>query len=390
MKRIVIAGLMICLMLGIVPVYAQYIDPFPLLVVAGLDDQTGIFMFQKGVYKQVDTGSIRSYAPDYAPDGMQFVYKRWSQISLDFAQQMTDEYGMFMWEGEMPSDIVIHDLRTGANTVIAGQPDDADPETLLNAIRRSAPRWSLDGNYIAWTEVIPMMIGDSFSDAYQLVVHDLPTNTTKILTMDLPPSEMYTMPHEVYWGEDGIYMAFLDFSDLGVQESFVLFSLTGERLLEVSFEANRDFPPALTWFVAYDDGEEVFAVFYPSGMLRLIDKTGAVEEVVGAAPQKYNRLASDGVANIMMPANGVSINYYVTNPNTGFQELLMANLYSVTQILISPDGTTAIYVDWMSNMIYAWRDMVIEFINPPLDDMGELMYVSEIVIGNQAIRILRS
>lgn len=386
MKRILAMCLMICLMLIIASTYAQS-NLFPLLVTAGLDDATQIFTLENGVYTPLDTGDAKTYSPDYAPQGGQFVYLRWSQITLDFVAQMVAENGNFMYYGELPNDVVIYNLETGENMVIAGQPADADPESLVGAPRRSSPKWSPDGTMIAWTEIIPNADNDFIN---HLVIYDLTTSETRIL-VDLP-AIFSGFPSEVQWGNNGVYVYIFNQDDpVEPAEIFLLLSANGDILFDVRIPIDfanytATFPP----FVAQDGDRELFAIYEPSGLLKLIDNTGIIEEAIGAAPRKYNRLTPDGLANIMMPSNGNAINYYVTNPTTFYQELLIAQKFTLDEALVSPDGATAIYLDWMNNVISVWHDMKVVTFNPPTNDLGEPLYISQITIGNQAIQIIRS
>lgn len=386
MRRILAMYLMICSIFIVSSTYAQS-DRFPLLVMAGLDYAIRIFTLENGVYTPLDTGSARSYSPDYAPQGGQFVYLRWSQITLDFAERMVAENGNFMYYGELPNDVVIHNLETGENIVIAGQPDNADPESLVGAPRRSDPKWSLDGTMIAWTEITP---NADYNFINQLVIYDVTTRETRILA-DLP-TVLDSFPPYVQWGNNGVYV-YISSQDNPheIEEIFLLLNINGDILFDVRILTDLyNYIPTLPPFVAQDGDREVFAIYKSSGLLQLIDNTGAIEEAIGAAPRKYNRLIPDGLANIMMPSDGSAINYYVTNPNTFYQELLTTYKFTLDDGLVSSDGATAIYIDSTNNVIGVWHDMKVVTFNPPTNDLGEPLYISHITIGNQAIQIIRS
>lgn len=85
--------------------------------------------------------------------------------------------------GEMPGDIALCDLETGAVTLIAVQPPDMTffniDETAANYVIRSAPSWSPDGAYVYWTEN---------PDAMRLIRYTLSTSETDVLVENIPLS----------------------------------------------------------------------------------------------------------------------------------------------------------------------------------------------------------
>ncbi|HRF93829.1 MAG TPA: hypothetical protein PLZ51_01480, partial [Aggregatilineales bacterium] len=340
------------------------------------------------------TGEGYSYTPDYSPDGTQFVYRTWSQLTIDFAEANSDESGNFFWEGELPTDIAIYDLTTDEVTIVATQSADADAETLLGAIRRSAPKWSPDGTLLAWTEVIPTMDeNQSFTEVYQLVVYDIATTTSKVLTTNLPPAMVYSTPHNIEWGVNGIYMNFFEYNDAGAVNTYLLFSPTGEIQFRVPFVSDADNLPPVASFVAQFNGKEVYALNYGAGMLRLIDETGGIEEITAAAPQRYNPQTPQGLANLMIIINDPMQNMweiYVTDPNTQYQTLLTDTVYGINQLQVSPDGASVAFIEPMTGIVNIWNNLTVTPIPSPLDSLGDPLYISDIVWGTQGIRVLQS
>jgi len=380
---------MTCLLFIIAPIHAQS-NPFPLLVTAGLDDATRIYTYENGIYSLLDTGDFKSYDPDYAPEGMKFVYLRWSQITVDFMNQIIAENGNFSYYGEIPNDVVIYDFETGENIIIASQPADANPETLINSVRHSAPKWSPDGSMIAWTE-FTSVTGEDNRLMYinKLMIYDLATSEIRV-SADLP-TIFSPFPSSIQWGTNGVYVYIFNQDTPQPEEIFMLFSANGDPLFDIRVPIDfSNYVVSFNPLVAEDGDREVFAIYYPSGLLKLIDNTGAIEEVVGAGPQKYNRLAPNGVANIMMPADGNAMSFYVTNPTTFLQEFLLGSVFTTDFVSVSPDGASAVYLDLQTNVATLWHDMTVTPIEPPLNDLGEPVYIVSMTWGNQAIRIIRS
>jgi len=389
MKRLFAVYLITCLLFIVAPIYAQS-NPFPLLVTADLDDATRIYTFENGTYSRLDTGDFKSYYPDYAPEGMKFVYLRWSPITVDFANQMIAENGNFAYYGEVPNDVVIYNLETGENTVIASQPADVNVETLINSVHHSAPKWSPDGTMIAWSEFTSVMDeNNQLVYINKLMIYDLATSEIRVST-DLP-TLFSAFPASVEWGTNGVYVYIFNQDTPEPEEIFMLFSANGDPLFDIRVPIDfSNYVTSFAPFVAEDGDREVFAIYYPSGLLKLIDNTGAIEEVVGAGPQKYNRLAPNGVANIMMPADGNAMSFYVTNPTTFLQEFLLGSVFTTDFVSVSPDGASAVYLDLQTNVATLWHDMTVTPIEPPLNDLGEPVYIVSMTWGNQAIRIIRS
>ncbi|MDX2076781.1 MAG: hypothetical protein SFZ02_10145 [bacterium] len=390
MKRIT-AFLLLCLfVLSITPLTAQSPNEPPLLLTANGE----IYKWENGEVIQLETGEGYSYTPDYSPDGTQFVYRTWSQLTSDFADANRDESGNFFWEGELPTDIAIYDLATGEIMVVATQPTEADTETLLGAIRRSAPKWSPDGTLLAWTEVIPTMDeNQNFTEVYQLVVYDIATATSKVLTTDLPPAMVYSIPHSVEWGANGIYMNFFEYDNSSAVNTYLLFSPTGEIQFRVPFVSDVDNIPPVASFVAQFNDKEVYALYYGAGMLRLIDETGAIEEITAAAPQRYNAQTPIGLANLMIIVNDPMQNMweiYVTDPNTQLQTLLTDTVYGVNQLQVSPDGASVAFIEPMTGVVNIWNNLTVTPIPSPLDSLGNTLYINELTWGKQAIRVLQS
>ncbi len=389
MRRYTTFFVLFCLfLLSIAPLHAQNMD-MPLLV----STYGEIYKVQNGELVELNTGEGYSYSPDYNPEGTQFAYRTWSQITIDFVAQQVEEFGTWGGEGELPTDIAIYDLATDTYTVISSQPDSADSETLLRGVRRSAPKWSPDGTKLAWTEVFPVLDeAENFAEIYSLVVYDIATATTQVIAEGLPPAMIYSIPHDIQWGKEGLYLHIFNYLEDRVGEQFIYYPLVaGNGDYSIFFDTDEANPASISIFITTYNDKEVFAVSYPNGTLRLISDGGQYEDLVGAAPMKYSAFTPDGLANSMVVVNGNNaLSYTVTNPETQFQEILVENAYSFDGIQISPDGKSVAYINWDTGTLSIWTNMEIITLSTPINEFGNSDYINDIDWGNQAYRIIQS
>ncbi|HRF93827.1 MAG TPA: hypothetical protein PLZ51_01470, partial [Aggregatilineales bacterium] len=159
-------------------------------------------------------------------------------------------------------------------------PDFANPDTLENGVLHSAPQWSPDGTMLTWLASMPND-GDNRT-TFELVVYDIITATSTTIATDLLSEPFADDPFDVYWGENGIYTSYVQYAeDDMIQETYLLFSPTGETHYEVIFMTPIGEMPSFTSFVAQDGEREVFTVYYGNETMRLIDAEGNVEELTG-------------------------------------------------------------------------------------------------------------
>jgi hypothetical protein len=382
MNRLIKWLSIIFLFLSLMPITAQEEQTNPLLFTA----KGTIYAWKNGITTQLTSHNGYSYSPVISPDGTQFAYRAWSQMTVDYSNKRES----FEWRGQLPTDIMIYDFTTRESVAITSQPDFANSDNLENGVRHSAPQWSPDGTMLTWLASMP---NNDDSMTFELVVYDVVTATSTTIATDLLSEPFADEPFEVYWGENGIYTSYVQYAENDIiQETYFLFSPTGETRYEVTFMTPIGEFPSFTSFVAQDGEREVFTIYYDNEMMRLIDETGNVEEIMGGIPQKYNQNTPDGIANIIVSFIEERFSFYITNPNSQIQELLAEDQFmslGLDIIQVAPDGISMALLMLGDGKITIWNNAEITIIERPIDDNGNKNHISGITWGNQGIRILR-
>lgn len=161
----------------------------------------------------------KAFSYSVSPIGDKLVYQSDSDLALK-----TQAAACPCNDKEWPSNLWIVDLSSGYQTLIAGQPDNA--QTVSDEVLRSHPFWSPDGNMIAWAE--------SYQNDSVLVVFNLITQETKIVAHQLPvPKNGDSVLSSLYaWTALGIMIEKIDYGPPYVHNGFTFYDEFGNIVLD--------------------------------------------------------------------------------------------------------------------------------------------------------------
>jgi hypothetical protein len=283
--------------------------------------------------------------PVLSPDGSRIAYKVIADIGIQ-ALQMTG--GLV---SELPSDIEIHNLLSGAAARIATQPADAtfNSGEAARAIVRSAPAWSPDSTLLAWTE-------DVAPDAVRrLVVFSPAAGETRVLVAGLPLQAGFKQTLPVRWGMGGIALHSVSATDGGnaaaspMVDTMFIYSPEGALLATAAPTlAEGEYVYDFQWIDVH--GVSQLGIIYSTGRWDVIDPaTGALAPLNGT-PELYSLSAPDGLAVVFgvtsMPDSGNVFTWRVGDtplPFTG----------PIEWIGIAPTGDAVAYAD--QGLAYIWN-----------------------------------
>lgn len=233
-----------------------------------------------------------------SPDGRYVTFNVWPVMVTD-ALERTGGIG----GGELPSDILVCDLQTGALTRIAGQPENASffqegvPD---NATMHGAASWSPDGTQLAWTEF-------GYPEVeMRLVVHTLAAGETRTIIPALPPQYGTPTNIEVQWGAPGLLYQSFEYdptAQLPVSSIHVIDPATGAATYSLTVPEPAGggdvFPIRFLWID--NAGVPSIGAQFNDGHWEVIDPaTGEIARMPGL-PELYSLTAPSGVSAVLEP-----------------------------------------------------------------------------------------
>ena len=291
--------------------------------------------------------------PVLSPDGRQVAYNSWATITVD---AIAAEQPVF---GFTPSNIWVMETATGNAFRAAEQPSGAvffQDGVQDKVVMRGTPAWSPDGTQLVWAELV------SPDYYYQLVVFDLNTQTSRILTTDVPypyADGGYIPVHDVRWGAAGIALVngSVSGSSGDFEDAFYLYDANnGARLLTTRIGSSAsEFIYDWQW-MSYS-GQEFVGLLYPSGKRFLMDPFTGAQQDMPALPEMYSAFASGSSATVFSAVTvGADLsqtrNWTAVYPDRQ-QDALLGFNGEAYNISISPGGDQIAYY---TDALYVWQN----------------------------------
>lgn len=271
------------------------------------------------------------------------------------------------------------------------QPEDVafDLEAGFNYISHSQPAWSPDSRQLAWTQI---RIGDE-TEALELVVYDLASGTSQVISSDFPPQFGMPIALPVKWGEMGIAVISetFDESEQLPRTEILLFAPDGSHveILAVPFSNDSAYLYDVVFATYQEQEREILVALHNDGSKSYYD------------PLIGGWVGVEGVLQVYAPeapAESLSINfaYGSDNTQTMTQPLWELNLLDGNKILmdyydlpsmrtiaIAPNGQSVAFV---TDRVYLWQDGAVQAVALPNE--GELTGATSIVWSPLAWRVV--
>ncbi len=224
--------------------------------------------------------------PVISPDGRFFAYNSWANEAGDLrAEAVSSGY-----YGLMLSNIWVYDYELGDAFRIAAQPEGAflREEGGSLGIVRSMPVWSPDSLEVAWTQ---LTLPDF---RYQLAVHHVGRNETRIIHDPLPPGfqDMSFSLHVPRWGAAGLSILRGDFSNLGPQHTLTVYDALDGHIRYEILVGDADKIPVV--HVHFANAPSLIGLLYEEGwnLLNLTSGTMAPAEFEPELMSAYSGLGN--------------------------------------------------------------------------------------------------
>jgi hypothetical protein len=256
------------LMLFLVPVGALAQDTAPLILWVRGDLYT-VTDVNVPPTPLTQNGTISG--PTLSPNGQRIAYKAAAAVGLEALSRI--ETSGFIADYDLPGDIYLLDTRTGQTVLVAGQPEDAAlfvESVPDNAIVRSTPTWSPDGEMLAWTEL------DFGAETPRLIVEDLSARTQTVIADPLPMGIVLGSAPSLRWGAGGLAV-------IGDAGAVLLYSPQGTLLSTLNLTPAED-ETAQEYAWVDHNGISLFGVLYSSARWQLFDPLTGAEQTVEGAP----------------------------------------------------------------------------------------------------------
>lgn len=298
------------------------------------------------------TDKLHARRPVMSPDGTHIAF---SAISPETAANLdalgyAGDYGPDDW----PSNMWIMDLADYKPVPIAEQPADIAFNGAIpsNAVSRSNPTWSPDGQTVAWTEILFGAQTTLDTLTYRLVTYTLATKTTQIIVPELAPpfhKEDTLRTIRVLWGAGGIALAY---SHKPPMRELYIFDPNGQQINLVSL--GRDNFYDFMW--VNDSGKDYVGIMYASKAWVLIDPLNGQAQPMNGTPELYNTQVDNYATFMTIKKKGEKVegwDWQAAEKSASKIEPIKfhAETDFAHRITVSPDG-----VAFVSDAVYVWRD----------------------------------
>ncbi|MBE0689491.1 MAG: hypothetical protein IH587_05145 [Anaerolineae bacterium] len=294
-------------------------------------------------------GTVSS--PSLSPAGGWLAYRALSPVSREALDRL--QTSGFIAEYDLPTDIFLVDLNTQQTLSIAPQPAGASlfvEGVADNALVRSEPAWSPEGDAVAWVE---FSFGASNGT---LITYRLAEASTSIVATGITIVDDRTP--EVRWGRTGIVLR-ANNDDTGKQ-LFQLYGLEAAVWTTLQITVPDDSYVQLFDWVDSLQGE-LLGVLLSDGSWRLLDPRTGVE-VNGGTPALYSRF--DAAAMLALR--------FDVAPETGFfWEIITPDAQATSpafpgtpgHVAIAPDNQTLAFIGYPEfGSLAIWREGTISAI----------------------------
>lgn len=311
------------------------------------------------------TGTVSN--PVIAPDGARIAYRQASPLGLEALDRVQAEGEIA--EIDLPSDIVILDLVSGAMSTIAAQPADASlfvAGIADKAIVRSAPAWSPDGTRLAWTEF------DFGVEVPRLMIYDLAAATTTVLLPAISTPITQGRSPEIRWGE-GVFIINLS-ADAAGEQSYLMVSEAGTMTAAPRIGAVTD-DYVLDFYAVQGANQTYAGLFYASGRWTILDTQTGVGVPFPDVPHLVSRAAGE---------SSLRVRFDITPDMGMFWEVLnttMAFTGAPARVTLSPDGQALAFIGYPTfNGAAIWRNEAITEI-PNTGETDDVFEVGAVLWG---------
>jgi hypothetical protein len=299
------------------------------------------------------TSDGHSRRPVMSPDGTYIAYSSMAPetVSALNALGYADDFGPDDW----PSNMWVMNLDQRQPEQITAQPADIHFNDVIpsNAVSRSNPTWSPDGQIIAWTEIIFGAETTSLASlTYRLVTYNIATKTTQIIVPELPKpfqKEDTLRTIRVLWGAGGIALAI---SRQPPMRELYIFDQNGQQIMlaPLGRENFYDF----LW--VNDSGKDYVGIMYATKAWVLIDPANGQAQPMNGTPELYSTQVDNYATFITIKMNGAQIaglEWQAAEKSVSKIERIMfpGETNFAHRITVSAGG-----IAFVSDAVYVWRE----------------------------------